>query len=373
MYLSKAGLTTLQRMETPVIYFYSDEEQSVDVTVQFPQGTITEWYPQAAQIGPSTTPVPPAVARLDEYAHKVGAKPGFSFTSLFGDKTVKQSKAHWANVRLLPARLHPDVAASLPADRAGSHYFAARETDADFVRLGSLVATNPSPEQEKFLFYRGAGSFATPLRVTMNAPDEVTLANTGKEPLEHLFILGLENQAGKFVQVEHLAPGEQRSVRLNRLDPPMGLKQLVPRLSAAVANSLVQQGLFEREASAMVNTWRDSWFAEDGLRVLYTLPRAWTDRILPLTFDPAPREVVRVMVGRAEILTAGAQRNLSDALSRAENGDSAARAEVVGNLRKLGRFSEPALRLALKNLKPERTQVAWSLFQEASKPAANSL
>ena len=52
----------------------------------------------------------------------------------------------------------------------------------------------------------------------------------------------------------------------------------------------------------MVNTWKDSWFAEDGVRVLYVLPRAWTDRTLPLKLDPAPRELVRVMVGRAEVL-----------------------------------------------------------------------
>src|SRR5437016_6031816 len=41
---------SLQRMETPVIYFYSDTEQSVDVSVRFPLGYVTEWYPQAARI-----------------------------------------------------------------------------------------------------------------------------------------------------------------------------------------------------------------------------------------------------------------------------------------------------------------------------------
>src|SRR5262249_50906340 len=31
----KGGLLTRQRMETPVIYFYSEKEQTVDVSVQF--------------------------------------------------------------------------------------------------------------------------------------------------------------------------------------------------------------------------------------------------------------------------------------------------------------------------------------------------
>src|SRR5438445_2702555 len=32
----KGGMVTLQRMETPVIYFYSQKEQEVDVSVDFP-------------------------------------------------------------------------------------------------------------------------------------------------------------------------------------------------------------------------------------------------------------------------------------------------------------------------------------------------
>src|SRR5258708_5716133 len=35
------------RMETPVLYFYSPRELEAHVKVAFPQGLITEWYPQA--------------------------------------------------------------------------------------------------------------------------------------------------------------------------------------------------------------------------------------------------------------------------------------------------------------------------------------
>src|SRR5262249_17282005 len=35
------------RMETPVMYFYSPREVDAHVKVTFPQGLITEWYPQA--------------------------------------------------------------------------------------------------------------------------------------------------------------------------------------------------------------------------------------------------------------------------------------------------------------------------------------
>src|SRR5690349_16526210 len=35
------------RMETPVIYFYANKDTSLDVSVKFPDGLFTEWYPRA--------------------------------------------------------------------------------------------------------------------------------------------------------------------------------------------------------------------------------------------------------------------------------------------------------------------------------------
>ena len=54
--LSKTAFVARQRLETPVIYFYSKKERTVDVTVKFPEGTVTEWYPQQ-------NPLPPAVKK----------------------------------------------------------------------------------------------------------------------------------------------------------------------------------------------------------------------------------------------------------------------------------------------------------------------
>ena len=51
----------------------------------------------------------------------------------------------------------------------------------------------------------------------------------------------------------------------------------------------------------MVETWRDSWF-EEGMRLLYLVPREFVDRVLPLDIAPRPREVARVFMGRAELL-----------------------------------------------------------------------
>jgi hypothetical protein len=125
-----------------------------------------------------------------------------------------------------------------------------------------------------------------------------------------------------------------------------------------------------------VKTWDDAWFAEQGLRVLYLLPRAWADRVLPLTLHPVPREVARVMVGHAEILTPGKENALSLEVERYRTGDEAARSAAVANARALGlgRFAEPAVRrLCLADPKNrEFNTAAWELLYAAfmPKPAA---
>jgi hypothetical protein len=100
------------------------------------------------------------------------------------------------------------------------------------------------------------------------------------------------------------------------------------------------------------------------------LPRAWTDRTLPLTLNPKPSQLVRVMVGRAEVLTPELKNRLSEALVRAEHGDSEARAQAVAELKNLGRFAPPALELATAGAGPKVNQAAWALLQTAL-PTAN--
>jgi hypothetical protein len=171
----------------------------------------------------------------------------------------------------------------------------------------------------------------------------VTIANTGSETLSHLFVLGLQDGGGQFIPLERLAPGEKRTVQVDLSEKVSPTKQLSEQLCQTMAVALVSEGLYQREAQAMVNTWRDSWFEENGLRVLYTLPHAWTDRTLPLTLDPKPRELVRVMVGRAEVFTPATEKKLSDAFAMAQKGDAEARTVVMSECKKLGRFAEPAL------------------------------
>ena len=370
----KSRFLTLQRMETPVIYFYSDTERTIDVTVRFPQGLITEWYPQAHDIGPSAFPPNKLATALDGLVQKTGARPRFTIASLFGRKGVADSRIHWKSIRVLPTGRHADLDAVIPTDTSGIHYFAARETDAAFVRVKT---PDKAAEHEKFLFYRGVANFKTPLQITFNSGNEtnVFLQNTGTDELKHLFVLAIRHGRGKFIYEDHVPSGQHVYAELKSGEDLLPLGELAARISERMSAALQQEGLYRREADAMVKTWRESWFEEDGLRVLYVLPRKWTDEILPLTLDPGPRELVRVMVGRAELIPPSAERELLNQIVRYAGSDADGRQQAAANVRQLnlGRFLGPAVQRALgSHPSREFSRAAWELVNAATTKDANT-
>ena len=106
------------------------------------------------------------------------------------------------------------------------------------------------------------------------------------------------------------------------MQPFGALRDVRKRAMHDMAAALVEAGLYEKEARAMVNTWQDQWFEDEGTRVLYLLPRAWTDRTLPLQVSPQPDAVVRVMVGRAELIIPSVERELREQILTFSTGDA---------------------------------------------------
>ena len=324
----KGGITGLQRMETPVIYFYSGRELELDVEVKFPNGTITEWFPQAAQIGPCT-PVIGARASAKEHSSK-------------------ENLVRWNNVRVLPTKANTKVAKQFPTSKKGVHYFAARETEADPIRVNNLAA-KAADEHERFLFYRGTGNFGTPLVVTTADDGMVSIQNTGTQPIPNLFLLHVKNGTAQWARLDGLNPGKRQGwqrVDLDGTGKRLASDELKKQLGDAMTEALTGQGLFPPEAKAMVKTWSSAWFTEEGLRVLYILPREWTDEILPLKLSEQPCELERVMVGRAEIITPDLQKEIAAQLRLVQSGNSAAQERISQYYKKLGRFAGPAVQLA---------------------------
>jgi hypothetical protein len=88
--------------------------------------------------------------------------------------------------------------------------------------------------------------------------------------------------------------------------------------------------LYQKEAAAMVDTWRDSWF-EEGSRLFYVLPTKTVDALLPIEISPQPKDLARVFVGRIELLT---PRTLESVKVAVQRGDRAL-------YMKYGRFFNP--------------------------------
>jgi len=287
----KENMTARVRMETPVLYFYSGKEMDVSVKVDFPKGKITEWYPQARTVG---------------------------------------TNVDWGKLKVMPG-----APLTFPVESSESHYYPAREVDAAPVQVCS---TNNKPaQQEKFLFYRGVGNFDLPLSVKLEG-ESVHLKNLGKEEIKNLIIF--ENRGGKVgYRLCDNFTGEMTHER------PV-LDKSMDALLEDLKQILVASGLYEKEAAAMIKTWRGSWFGE-GMRVFYILPRQTTDQILPVTIEPSPAELVRVLVGRAEVITPQMEKTVQQQLSLLRDPKPEVRETAAREIRKFGRFSEPILKRLL--------------------------
>jgi len=250
----KRSISDTVRMETPVMYFYSSRELAAHVKVGFPGGIITEWYPQAR--------------------HLTGA-------------------IEWPSIKV-----EPNTSPALLTETEPSRYYAARGTDSAPIAAGD--------QHEKFLFYRGVGNFQIPLSARVSRDGSIAVENRGAEPVP--IVILFENRAG---HLGYRNVGELTNAVT--LDSP-SLDSSLPVLRTELETALITQGLFRKEAEAMVETWRDSWF-EEGERLIYIVPSHAVDTFLPLRVDPAPSQTVRVFVGRIELITPETKRSVEDAVA----------------------------------------------------------
>jgi hypothetical protein len=301
----KGSLPGKVRMETPVLYFYAPTETTVNVTARFRHGVVTEWFPHA-----SVTPATVEASTLK--------------------RADAEGRITWTGVKVSPG-----AGAALPTDATHSHYYAARQTDALQLQVGSA--------REKFLFYRGVGGFEPPVSATVARDGRIAVRSASGGAIGDVVLF--ENRGGTMAyQVRHVggsrAEFDQPALDGESVAPLAELEQL-----------LIARGLYPKEAKAMIETWRDSWF-EEGSRLFYIAPRLAVDGILPLTITPAPSSVARVFVGRIELITATTEREVAHAL---ETNDRAM-------LARYGRFLQPiADRLVADRPEKERTRLLSTL------------
>ena len=288
--MPKGSLPGRIRMETPVLYFYAPFGASFDVNVGFKQGRITEWFPQAVR--------PPN-----------------------GGSYIR-----WSNVKVAGPKASP-----LPVEAGKSHYYAARETEASPIQVDGAT--------EKFLFYRGVADFAAPLSAVVQADGRVRVWNPSGAVLGDVILL--ENRGGATgYQIRRVSGSEIT------MDRPVIDDESNP-LDETLERMLTARGLYPKEAKAMIETWKDSWF-EEGSRIIYLVRPEFVESILPIGITPTPAEMARVFVGRIELLTPEAKNDLREGIA----------ANDTTSLSKFGRFLPAfAQRLVADTPSAERPQL----------------
>jgi hypothetical protein len=265
---------------------------------------ITEWYPQASRVEPTTA----------LYDASLNGKP-------------PDGSISWDAVTVGPI-----LRADFPAENRANHYYAARQTASTPI----LVKTARGEQREKFLFYRGVANFPVPVTARLKNGGQVLIENRGEEEISGVILF---ERRGEKVGFRVGAAVKDRAL----LDPP-DLTQTMDSLGLELEGLLVSRGLYQDEAHAMVETWRNSWF-EEGSRLLYLVPDGFVNAVLPLSIRPAPVQTVRVFVGRLELVTPATEKAVERALATHDG----------TTLSKYGRFLEPILQSMMKKeSNPER-------------------
>lgn len=271
------------RLETPVMYFYPPEgsvaPMELDVRASFRGGWLTEYYPQAAMEAPGL---------------KQQTADGNTVLGGISEHTV--GSLTWKGLR---------VGVDKQGPKTGEEVWLAPR------RVRAVSVATPAGESEKYLFYRGVGHLDALLRVQRSAAgDELEIRSQPAADLPagsviHAWLAHIRKDGSTAFRPLGILPLGRDAV-LARVpsrfsEAEYSLENLVP-LRASMRQALIAEGLFEDEADAMLDTWEAAYFHSPGLRLFFTVPQGWTDHFLPLEFS-APVELVRVMMGRIEIVT----------------------------------------------------------------------
>jgi hypothetical protein len=271
------------RLETPVIYFYPPRgvslPQTIDVDVKFRGGWLTEYYPKAEAAAP-------------------GLRSGsFKFGGLT-PKTV--GSLSWKGLRVGAAGTFPNTDEAVWTTPR---------------KVASQPVTTKSGESEQYLFYRGVGNIRAPLRVKTDRKQNLLRIYSNFDELQANSSVAMEGAWLAHIRSDHKvafrnitldAVSSRPTNMLSEVNATFSETEYAPQnlqsLKGEMHRALVGDGLFEDEATAMLDTWQRAYFKSPGLRLFFLVPRAWTDHYLPLELS-RDADVARVMMGRIELVT----------------------------------------------------------------------
>jgi hypothetical protein len=279
------------RLETPVIYFHppagSSTVRPFDVNVSFRGGVLNEFYPTAK-----------ASIALD--MDRIDTKMRAGVLTLWDGYVLNNyvvGALRWSGVSLKE---------TVPLPRTTSRVWLAPRA----VRSAGVAL--PSGEGERYLFYRGVAHLDALVQtelmsssVRLRAPQHLVWMRDSSMTIPRLWLVDVRADGrAAFSEREALVIAKDAESReLGTLPLFAGADYSatgIANLRQSMKKGLMSAGLFDDEAEAMLETWRDSYFNAPGLRLLYLVPNAWTSYFLPLRIS-APNELTRVLVGRIDL------------------------------------------------------------------------
>jgi len=264
------------RLETPVIYFHptpGSPPAPFNVTVNFRGGVLNEFYPEAT---PSVN--------------------GWNGEHL-SDAVV--STLTWKSVALTEG-------AKLPL--TNSHVWLAPRD------VKSTPVTVDGGEIEQYLFYRGVANLPALVRteltsagLVLRAPARTPWLTAASASLGTVWVADIRPNgiaAVRTVEPLTIVRGDTGRVlaRVAPFGPRDHSETALPHLREAMHAALVARGLYPDEATAMLETWKTSYFGVPGLLLFDIVPNDWTSYYLPLEIS-TPHTLSRVIVGRVDMET----------------------------------------------------------------------
>lgn len=326
----------MMRMETPVIYFYTDQPKKVEVKASMIQGGVSEVFPE------------PKYRINLQKTHHCAVKVGSQHRVLY--RLNRPAQQVW-KVQLTPP--DPDQPAILLEDEndPNNHYFAARAVPEAAIVSSKSKTGN---QQEKFIFYRGLSDnfLSAPVAVHENGVIEVRRYHRDWP------IWIVDNRSE---QLTWLRLSEKGVVELDSFPIHPDNEAAKQSLGKSIHQELVSAGLTEAESSAMIATWKTYWFEEKGLRTFSIMKRKRVDEIVPLDISPAPSSLTRVFVHRSELIAPETLAAVKLAISD-DDLDRKERLKIL-NQQELGRFLRPAIAMAAEQIGDEKHKIGLGLLK----------
>lgn len=280
------------RLETPVIYFYPGEDyqgqKSFEVEVSFRGGVINEFFPNAS-----------ASVSLD--SERIQSKMQAGVIHRWNGEALNnyvRGSIVWSIANLpLKAKVPQTEESVWTAPR----------------KVGSRYVETSSGECEKYLFYRGVAHLEAMLQtrssdsqLTLLSPKHLHWLPSDTTVIPKAWIVDI-NEQGKvaFRTIESITLQKNSPAITIESFPPFTVDQFRPENLTALKDDmkkvLVAQGLFQKEAEAMLATWNESYFEKAGRRIFYIVPLEWLDYHLPVKIG-IPHILTRVFIGRIDLI-----------------------------------------------------------------------